>query len=135
MGEEVTAAVGRGVTLDTGALIAAEANDAEFRTAWERAISGGVRITRPAVVLAQAWRSQRQARMARAVKRCRVSIVDEVGARAVGELLAVARAADVVDAAVVIDALRRHDEVWTSDPDDLHLLASAVSRKLRTVVL
>ena len=37
---------------------------------------------------------------------------------------------DIVDACVVEGAMRRHDLVVTSDPDDLQAIAAAVSRRL-----
>jgi hypothetical protein len=91
VGEEVTTHRPRGITLDTGALIAADANDAEFWRAWKRAARNGTPITLPAVVLAQAWRDHRQALLARAVKKCAISVVDETTARTIGELLGAPR--------------------------------------------
>jgi hypothetical protein len=48
----------------------------------------------------------------------------------VGALAARAATTDVVDATVVEGALRRHDLVVTSDPDDLKAIGSAVGRRL-----
>jgi hypothetical protein len=51
-------------------------------------------------------------------------------ARAVGVLAGQAGATDVVDVTVVEGALRRHDIVVSSDPDDLEAIADSVNRRL-----
>jgi predicted nucleic acid-binding protein len=51
-------------------------------------------------------------------------------AYAVGELLAAAGSADVVDAVVVLLAARHGDIIVTSDPDDLGQLAAALGVRL-----
>jgi hypothetical protein len=51
-------------------------------------------------------------------------------ARAVGILAGQAGVTDIVDVAVVEGALRRHDMVVSSDPDDLEAIASSVYRQL-----
>jgi len=51
-------------------------------------------------------------------------------ARAAGVLAGRAGAGDVVDATVVEGALRRHDSVVSSDPDDLKAIADSVNRRL-----
>ncbi|MEV4419492.1 twitching motility protein PilT [Patulibacter sp. NPDC049589] len=120
----------RGLTYDAGALIALERAD---RTTWAlhaAALRRGIRPTLPTVVLGQTWRGGPQAQLSRAVRGCRVEALDEYRARAAGTLLAAAASSDLVDAAVVIGALRRHDAVVTSDPGDLSVLADAAGRDL-----
>jgi hypothetical protein len=51
-------------------------------------------------------------------------------ARAVGVLAGQAGVTDTVDATVVEAALRRHDMVISSDPDDLEAIAGSVYRQL-----
>ena len=51
-------------------------------------------------------------------------------ARAVGILSGRAGATDIVDTTVVEGALRRHDTVISSDPDDLRAIAGSVNRRL-----
>ena len=64
--------------------------------------------------------------------RCRsLEAWGEVEARSAGALCGLARTADVVDAGVVIGALRRNDTVFTSDPEDLARLADAAGQPLR----
>jgi hypothetical protein len=59
--------------------------------------------------------------------------LDESAARLTGALLARAGRADVVDASVVVGALRRGDAVLTSDRDDLTALADAAGRRLDVI--
>ncbi len=113
-----------GVTLDTGALIAAERNDRAFWAFFKEASEREVVPVIPAPVLAQAWRSPRQARLAQVVKACFVEPLEEGLAKTAGELLGWAKVSDVVDAAVVAGAAGRGDVVLTSDPRDLRRLAS-----------
>ena len=113
-----------GVTLDTGALIAAERNDRRFWVWWKWQTSRGVVATVPSPVVAQAWRSARDARIAMVLGGCREAALDAPASRRTGELCAAARTADVVDAFVVRGAADRRDDVLTSDPGDLLALAA-----------
>lgn len=113
-----------GLTLDAGALIAADRNVRSFWAFFKEAIDRGVVPVIPSPALAQAWRSHRQARLAQLVKACWVEPLDESLAKSAGELCGVAKTSDVVDAAVVASAARRGDAVLTSDPKDLHRLAA-----------
>jgi predicted nucleic acid-binding protein len=124
-----------GLTLDTGALIAADRNDRAFWAFFKEASNREVVPVIPAPVLAQAWRSPRQARLAQLVKACSVEPLEEGLARAAGELLARATASDVVDAAVVAGAARRGDAVLTSDPRDLRRLAAAAVGTVEVIKL
>ena len=120
-----------GVMYDTGALVAADRGE---RRMWAR--HGALLALRevptvPAAVVAQGWRGgSRQALLARLLVGCDVEALDGDQARAVGSLAARAGTPDVVDACVVEGALRRHDLVVSSDPDDLKGIATAVGRRL-----
>lgn len=117
-----------GAILDAGALIALERADRAVRLVVDRAVDRGQSIVIPAGVLAQAWRSGRQARIAHLLRTavCQIETLDERLARAAGELCGQAGTADVVDASVVL-AFRRHRlPVLTSDPDDLRRLDPAI---------
>ena len=120
-----------GVTYDTGALVAADRGE---RRMWarHRALLGLREVpTAPAAVVAQAWRGgSRQARLARLLVGCDIESLDDHQARQVGQLLARASLADVVDGCVTEGALRRRDLVISSDPEDLRALAGAVNRRL-----
>ncbi|MGH2831073.1 MAG: PIN domain-containing protein [Actinomycetota bacterium] len=117
----------RGLTLDTGALIAADRGDRRVWAFIKAFVEEGRVPTIPSPVIIEAWRGSRQARLARLIRDCRVDDLDETRARRAGELCARAGSDDPVDAAVIESAARRGDFVLTSDPDDLHVLASFVS--------
>jgi hypothetical protein len=122
-----------GLTYDTGALVAAEANDRRMWAVHARAIARSHVPTIPAGVLAQAWRGGPQPLLARLVVGCDIDPLDETGARIVGAALARSGTDDVVDASVVVGALRRGDSVVTSDRDDVTHLAQSVGRRVNIV--
>jgi predicted nucleic acid-binding protein len=112
------------LTLDAGVLIGLDRHEPRAWLALVAAVERGSPPTVPAVVLAQAWRSGRQANLARALDQCRVEPVDERLAKAAGVLCGRTGTADVVDAIVVASAARRGDAVVTTDPDDITALAT-----------
>jgi hypothetical protein len=120
-----------GVTYDTGALVAA---DRAERRIWAR--HRALLVLRevptvPAPVVAQSWRGGgRQVLLARLLAGCDVEALDDGQARAVGSLAARAATTDIVDACVVEGAIRRHDLVVSSDPNDLQAIAAVVNRRL-----
>ena len=114
----------QGLTLDTGALLAAERRDRRFTKRIAVALARGARITLPAVVLAQAWRGNSPI-LALLIRSCVVEPYDEPRARRAGELLAKSRTADVVDATVALGAVLRGDTILTSDREDLARLVAA----------
>lgn len=117
-----------GITLDAGALIAADRNDERFWGFFRESVGRGVTTTIPAGALAQAWRGPRSARLAQLLEACEVHPMDEGIAKAAGELCGVTRTADVIDASVVIVAAARGEDVLTTDPEDLRALARSVGR-------
>ncbi|HET9899365.1 MAG TPA: twitching motility protein PilT [Streptosporangiaceae bacterium] len=122
-----------GITYDTGALIAADRGE---RRMWARhralLIRREVPVV-PAAVLAQGWRgTPRQANLARLLAGCDIESLDKIRAKATGAIAARARTSDIVDAAVVEGALRRHDLIITSDPDDLHAIATGLGQTIQT---
>jgi hypothetical protein len=119
-----------GITYDTGALIAA---DRAERRIWarHRALLALREVpTVPAPVVAQSWRGGRQALLARLLAGCDVEALDDGQARSVGSLAGRAGTTDIVDVCVVEGAIRRHDLVVSSDPDDLQAIAAAAGRRL-----
>ena len=119
-----------GITYDTGALIAA---DRAERRMWarHRALLALREVpTVPAPVVAQSWRGGRQALLARLLAGCDVEALDDGQARSVGSLAGRAATTDIVDVCVVEGAIRRHDLVVSSDPEDLQAIAAAVNRRL-----
>lgn len=124
------------VTLDTGALVAADRNDRRFWAWWKRATALSVVATVPAAVIAQAWRDgARQANLARVLGGCSVAVMDDPIARRTGELCGDSRTRDVVDACVAVVAALGGDDVLTSDPDDLAPLLARVGATGRVLSL
>lgn len=113
-----------GVTLDTGALIAASRDDRRFWVWWKWLTLKGLVASVPSPVVAQAWRGPRDARLAMVLGGCREVPLDGTASRRTGELCARAGTADVVDAFVVRGAADRKEDVLTSDPGDLRALAA-----------
>jgi len=59
----------------------------------------------------------------------------ETEAHEAGRLMGVAKTADVVDAVVVITALRQNAAILTSDPDDMGRLVGASCREVNVVAV
>jgi hypothetical protein len=119
-----------GLTLDTGALIALERKDDRIKALFERVLEEPDAIIHiPAGVLAQSFRNgPRQARLMRLLKKpqTRVVVLDEPMSYAVGLLLGLRDADDVVDASVVMCARRYRQPVVTADMEDLRRLDASV---------
>jgi len=114
-----------GLTLDSGALIAFERNDRSIVAIIARAVQQGVTLAVPAGVVGQVWRDgRRQARLARLLGAPQMEIepLDDIRARAAGQLCGVSGTRDVIDASVVLCARGRGHGVVTSDLDDLRRL-------------
>lgn len=118
-----------GLTLDAGALLAAERGDRALVVLIDAARRRHHVPVVPAVALAQAWRGGRQARLARFLRGCEIEPLDEQLARGAGALLGRTESTDAVDAVVAQSAAQRGDTVVTSDPGDLQVLAD----ELRTI--
>jgi hypothetical protein len=113
----------RGLTLDTGALLALDQPSkaiAMLDRLDEVHRTGGT-ICVPVGVVAQAWRSSPQVRLARLLKNhdVEMAIMTLAEARAVGELCAATGHHDIVDVYVALCARDRQHAVVTSDPDDI----------------
>ncbi|MFB3828428.1 MAG: PIN domain-containing protein [Bryobacteraceae bacterium] len=118
-----------GITLDAGGLIALDRNDRRVLALVARATERGMRITIPATALAQAIRNpSRQARLSRLIRQAGTDLIplDGPDATAVGLLLARTATADIVDAHVVVCALRAGQAVVTTDAGDLRAIAPAL---------
>lgn len=113
-----------GLTLDTGALIAADRDDRRFWTFWKEAERRDIDVTVPTAVLTQAWRRGRTARMAMLLEACLTEGLDERLAKATGVLCGESKTSDIVDAVVIVSAAQRGDDVLTSDSGDLRRLAA-----------
>jgi hypothetical protein len=121
------------LVLDSGALIAFDKND---RAMWRRLksaqLAGKVPVSHGGVV-GQVWRGgARQALLSSALGGVDVRPLDEALGRAAGELLALARRRDVVDAALVLLSTDG-DHIVTADPDDIEPLARASGRHIEVI--
>jgi predicted nucleic acid-binding protein len=114
---------------DTGALIAADRGSAQLLKIHEQHIAAGHMPLVPTPVVAQAWRNgARQARLARFLRACNeLEVFTRTDAREVGHLLSSAKTSDVIDALVVVTALRYGAGILTSDPGDLAHLAATLN--------
>jgi predicted nucleic acid-binding protein len=116
---------------DTGALLAAERDDRTMWAVHRRGLDRAGQAVVPAVVLGQAWQGGPHPQLSRLLKGCFIESFDENAGRAVGRLLRDTGTSDVVDAHVVLTALRYQAAVLTSDPTDLQRLAAATKVRLR----
>jgi predicted nucleic acid-binding protein len=113
----------RGVTLDTGALIAIERRKQRATTLVEIARDQRALLAVPIPVVAEWWRGRTDDRE-RILQIASVEAVTLPVAKAAGEALAAIPRATAVDAIVMAFAASRGDVVYTSDPEDLEALQS-----------
>jgi predicted nucleic acid-binding protein len=116
------------VVLDTGALIAAEAQSRLLWALYDRAEVEERVLVVSTPVLAQAWRGggPRQALLSRFLRGCVQDPPSVEVARFAGQLLGRTGKRDVVDAIVVATAISVGAAyIFTSDPDDLDALCKA----------
>jgi predicted nucleic acid-binding protein len=111
-----------GITFDTGALIALERRAQRIRKVLERAAEQKVRITVPAAVITEWWRSRNDIRE-RILAAVRVEPLSDSLAKVAGEALAAVKGATAIDAIVMASAAQRGDVVYTADVADLTKLA------------
>ncbi len=112
----------RGVTFDTGVLIALERRHAGTLALLRACRLSRASITIPATVISEWWRGTH-----RALLECGSleSLTPELAQQA-GQLLAKTKGANAVDATVVVSAAQRGDIVVTVDGDDLRALARSL---------
>jgi len=119
----VTAAPATGLTLDTGALLALDhpGKAVIMQARLDEALRRGGTVCVPVGVIAQAWRSSRQVRLARLLKSrgIDIAIMTPNVARSVGLMCARCGHDDVIDVHVALCARERHHIVVTSDPLDM----------------
>lgn len=114
------------LVLDAGAFVAVERGSREVLALVKRErLAGRVPVTHGGVV-GQVWRggAGRQVPIARLLDAIDVVSLDDALGRRAGTLLARTGSSDVVDAAVVLLATDG-DDIMTSDPGDLTVLAAA----------
>jgi hypothetical protein len=119
----VSSASTSGLTLDAGALLALDQPSKQtlMQARLEEVRRRGGTICIPVGVIAQAWRSPRQARLARLIKSPDIDIaaMTLTVARAVGSLCAASGHDDVIDVHVALCARERKHAVITTDPEDI----------------
>ena len=112
-----------GLTLDTGALLALDhpGKMLIMQARLDEARRRGGTICIPAGVVAQAWRSSRQARLARLLKSrdLDIAIMTLSVARSVGLMCAASGHSDVIDVHAVLCARQRQHAIVTRDPQDI----------------
>ena len=119
------------IVYDTGALLAAERRNPDFLALHDELTSARRRPIVPVVVLAQAWRGGPQHQISWVLKACDIVPDDERTGRAAGVACAASGTTDVVDAIVVVTAVRHQAPIVTSDRGDLSRIADAIGVKLQ----
>ena len=111
----------RGLTFDTGALIALERRRERMARIYRIAVEDGLPVTVPAPVIAEWWRGRTDAREM-VLRGMRIEPLDGELAKLAGDALAAVAKATAIDAIVMASAARRGDIVYTSDVADLSRL-------------
>lgn len=114
------------LVLDAGAFLAAERGDRDVVALVKRERRAGHTPVTSGGVVAQVWRggAGRRVQVARLLAGVEVTPVDDGLGRRAGVLLARSGQSDAIDATVVCLA-RDGDDILTSDPGDLRVLAEA----------
>lgn len=118
--------------LDAGFLISVDRSERTARTFLAAATRSGTALHTTHPVVAQVWRTgSRQARLSAFLKTMTIHPLDD--GRPVGQLLAQTNTSDVVDAHLVITALRLGHDILTGDPGDLTTLTAVLGPASPTV--
>jgi predicted nucleic acid-binding protein len=123
------------VVYDAAVLVAADRNERRTWAEHKARLEFGIVPLVPAPVLAQVSRSPQQAQLRRFLTGCVVVPLGETEAHEAGWLLGKTRTADVVDAAVVMTAVRQRATILTSDPHDIERLVRASGRQVAVVAI
>ena len=114
-----------GLTFDTGALIGLERARHQMRKVFDVAVTHGVPITVPTVVVTEWWHAGKGVKLRDQILRAlRIEPLDVNIAKLAGEVLGIIPGSSLADAIVMASASLRGDIVYTSDPDDLENLRS-----------
>ncbi|MBA3391007.1 MAG: hypothetical protein H0T89_00095 [Deltaproteobacteria bacterium] len=118
------------LVLDAGAFIAYERGDRTVHAFLLKAAEAEDSVKTSTGVVSQVWRDgARQVALAQLLRGVEEIALTPQRARAIGELLRLARSTDVVDASLV-ELARDGDEILTGDPDDLLQLANQSGKTL-----
>lgn len=113
------------VVLDAGALVAVDRRDRAIGAQLRILQQQGTPIRVSSAVVGQVWRDgRRQANLARVLAGVGIEPLGKDDGKRIGELLALAGSADVIDAHVAF-MIAPADLVLTSDPDDIRELLQA----------
>lgn len=111
--------------LDAGALVAVDRRDRRIGAQLRVLQQQGTPVRVSSAVVGQVWRDgRRQANLARILGGAGIEALAKEDGRRIGELLALAGSADVVDAHVALMTAPA-DLVLTSDPGDIRQLLQA----------
>lgn len=124
------------VVLDAGALVAIERDDRQMIAIIKRERRAERSPITHGGVVGQVWRGGhgRQANLARLIRGVDVRALDDALGRQAGVLLGIADASDVIDAAIVLLA-DDGDEIYTSDPSDLRVLAGSAGTHVDLITI
>ncbi len=118
--------------LDAGFLISIDRSEGTAHTFLAAVTRSETVLHTTHPVVAQAWRNgSRQARLSAFLKTITIHPFDD--GRPVGLLLAQTKTSDVVDAHLVITAVRLGHDILTGDPDDLATLTAVFGPAAPTV--
>lgn len=111
----------KGITFDTGALIALERRRSRISHVYTTAVEDGLIVTVPAVAVTEWWRGRTDVRE-RILRGLRIEPLDLTLSQLAGKAVAAVKGASAIDAIVMASAARRGDIVYTTDFDDLTAL-------------
>ena len=110
--------------LDAGPLVDADRDRRRFAALVKAALEHDDILRTTAAIVAQVWRSPRQANLAWALSAVHVS-PDFGDGRRIGELLATTGSADAIDAHLAVLGRRTNEPILTADLPDMSRLAEA----------
>ncbi len=118
--------------LDAGFLISIDRNERTAHAFLTTASRSETALHTTDPVVAQVWRNgSRQARLAALLQTITIHPLND--GRPVGQLLAQTKTSDVIDAHLVITAVRLNDDILTGDPDDLTTLSAVLGPASPTI--
>ena len=120
---------------DTAVLVAADRNERRSWAEHKARLELGFVPLVPAPVVAQVSRSPQQAQLRRFLAGCIVVPLGAKDAHAAGGLLAKTRTVDIVDAVVVIVALRNQAVILTGDRTDMERLVRASGHEAAVIAV
>lgn len=121
--------------LDAGAFVAVDKRDRRVGAMLRVLQQRRVPLVTSAAVVAQVWRDgAKQALLARVLSGVEVRALTPGDDKRTGELLALTRSTDVIDAHLVL-GIEASDTVFTSDPDDIARLLEARAIDAAVVVV